>query len=60
MVDEIQMLKPRKVVLCHHDAFAGAEQGGEDTTAAVRAIQSRCSYTELVDMTYHNPLPIFR
>jgi len=60
MVREIEMLKPRKVILCHHDAFAGAEQGGEDTAAAVRAIRSRCSYTELVDMTYLNAIPIFR
>jgi L-ascorbate metabolism protein UlaG (beta-lactamase superfamily) len=59
MVREIEMLMPRKVVLCHHDAFAGPEVSGEDTTAAVRAIQSRCSYTELVDMTYLNAVPIF-
>ncbi|WP_158880304.1 MBL fold metallo-hydrolase [Amycolatopsis anabasis] len=58
LVREIEMLRPGRTIFCHHDAFLAPMTPATDTTAAAEAVRNRCPYTELVDLTYLNPVPI--
>jgi L-ascorbate metabolism protein UlaG (beta-lactamase superfamily) len=59
IVREVEMLKPSKVVFCHHDAFLPPFMNGTNVDAAAEAVRSRTPWAELVTMTYGEPVAIF-
>jgi L-ascorbate metabolism protein UlaG (beta-lactamase superfamily) len=59
IVRQVEMLQPRKVVFCHHDAFLPPYMNGTNVDAATEAIQSRTPWAELVTMSYGEPVAIF-
>jgi L-ascorbate metabolism protein UlaG (beta-lactamase superfamily) len=59
IVRQVEMLRPSKVVFCHHDAFLPPFMNGTNVDAATEAVQSRTPWAELVTMTYGVPVPIF-
>jgi L-ascorbate metabolism protein UlaG (beta-lactamase superfamily) len=59
IVRQVEMLRPSKVVFCHHDAFLPPYMNGTKIEAATEAVQSRTPWAELVTMTYGNPVAIF-
>jgi hypothetical protein len=59
IVRQVEMLRPSKVVFCHHDAFLPPFMNGTNVDAATEAIQSRTPWAELVTMSYGVPVPIF-
>ena len=59
IVRQVEMLRPSKVVFCHHDAFLPPFMNGTNVDAATEAVQSRTPWAELVTMTYGVPVAIF-
>jgi L-ascorbate metabolism protein UlaG (beta-lactamase superfamily) len=59
IVRQVEMLRPSKVVFCHHDAFLPPFMNGTNVEAATEAVQSRTPWAELVTMTYGVPVAIF-
>ena len=59
IVRQVEMLRPNKVVFCHHDAFLPPFMNGTNVDAATEAVQSRTPWAELVTMTYGVPVAIF-
>jgi len=59
LVDQVELLQPGKVVLCHHDALL---PGLPDTdTGEARARLARdVGYARHVDLAYADPVPILR
>jgi L-ascorbate metabolism protein UlaG (beta-lactamase superfamily) len=58
LVGQVELLKPSRVVLCHHDALLPAVITALDTGEAVAAVRERASRARLVDLQYADPLPI--
>jgi L-ascorbate metabolism protein UlaG (beta-lactamase superfamily) len=58
IVRQVEALRPRKIVFCHHDAFLPPLMNGTDVSAATAALQDRTPWTELVTMTYGEPVAI--
>jgi L-ascorbate metabolism protein UlaG (beta-lactamase superfamily) len=59
IVREVEMLRPKKVVFCHHDAFLPPYMNGMNVDAAAEALRTRTPWTELVTMTYGDPVTLF-
>jgi hypothetical protein len=59
IVRQVEMLRPRKVAFCHHDAFLPPFMNGTDVTAAAEALGARTPWAELVTMSYGEPVRIF-
>ena len=59
VVRQVEALRPRRVVFCHHDELLPPLIGATDTTAAATALAERVPDTELVTMTYGDPIAIF-
>jgi L-ascorbate metabolism protein UlaG (beta-lactamase superfamily) len=59
IVREVEMLKPKKVVFCHHDAFLPPYMNGMNVDAAAEALRTRTPWAELVTMTYGDPVSLF-
>jgi len=59
LVDQVELLKPSKVVLCHHDALLPmlpATDAGEALTLLARD----AGYARHVDLSYAEAVPILR
>jgi len=59
IVRRVEMLRPKKVVFCHHDAFLPPYMNGMNVDAAAEALRTRTPWTELVTMTYGDPVALF-
>jgi hypothetical protein len=59
VVREVEALRPRKTVFCHHDVFLPPFMNGTNVEAAAAALAERTPFTELVTMTYGTPVNIF-
>jgi L-ascorbate metabolism protein UlaG (beta-lactamase superfamily) len=59
VVRQVEMLRPRKTVFCHHDAFLPPFMNGTNVEAAEAAVRERTPWSELVTMTYGVPVNIF-
>jgi L-ascorbate metabolism protein UlaG (beta-lactamase superfamily) len=59
IVRQVEMLRPRQVVFCHHDAFLPPYMNGTNVEAATEALTSRTPWTELVTLTYGTPVTLF-
>jgi L-ascorbate metabolism protein UlaG (beta-lactamase superfamily) len=59
IVREVEMLRPSKVVFCHHDAFLPPYMNGTNVDAATEALESRTPWAELVTMKYGVPIALF-
>jgi L-ascorbate metabolism protein UlaG (beta-lactamase superfamily) len=59
IVRQVEMLQPRTVVFCHHDAFLPPFMNGTNVAAAAEALESRTPWAALVTMTYGEPVALF-
>ncbi len=59
IVRELEMLRPRKVVFCHHDAFLPPLLNGFDVGAASAAVRERVPFAKLVELSYGEQVAIF-
>jgi L-ascorbate metabolism protein UlaG (beta-lactamase superfamily) len=59
IVRQVEMLRPSKVIFCHHDAFLPPYMNGMNVDAATEAIRTRTPWAELVTMTYGKPVALF-
>jgi L-ascorbate metabolism protein UlaG (beta-lactamase superfamily) len=59
IVRQVEMLRPSKVVFCHHDAFLPPYMNGTNVEAATEALETRTPWTQLVTMTYGVPIALF-
>jgi L-ascorbate metabolism protein UlaG (beta-lactamase superfamily) len=59
IVRQVEMLRPSKVVFCHHDAFLPPYMNGTNVDAATEALESRTPWAKLVTMTYGEPVALF-
>jgi len=59
IVRQVEMLHPRRVIFCHHDAFLPPFMNGIDVDAAAEALESRTPWAELVTMRYGEPVALF-
>jgi len=59
LVDEVELLKPSKVVLCHHDPLLPPLLPGVDTGEAIASLARDASYAQHVDLPYSEPVAIF-
>ena len=46
------MLRPERVVFCHHDAFLAPVLNAHDVTAAAQAVRQRAPWAQLVELDY--------
>jgi L-ascorbate metabolism protein UlaG (beta-lactamase superfamily) len=58
IVRQVEALRPRRVVFCHHDAFLPPFMNGTDVAATATALHGRTPWTELVTMAYGDPIAI--
>jgi L-ascorbate metabolism protein UlaG (beta-lactamase superfamily) len=58
IVRQVEALRPRKVIFCHHDAFLPPIMNGTDVAATATAVRERTPQSELVTMTYGDPVAI--
>jgi L-ascorbate metabolism protein UlaG (beta-lactamase superfamily) len=59
IVREVELLHPRRVVFCHHDAFLPPFMNGTDVGPTADALRDRTPWAEVVTMTYGQPVAIF-
>ena len=60
LVGEVELLRPHKVLLCHHDVLMPPLFPGVDTGEALASLSRDASYAKYVDMPYSEPVPILR
>jgi hypothetical protein len=60
IVRQVEMLRPRTVVFCHHDAFLPPFMNGTNVEAATAALNDRTPWAELVTLRYGDPVAILR
>lgn len=58
IVREVELLRPRTVTFCHHDAILPPLMNEHRVEAAARAIGERTPRTTLTEMTYHSPVQV--
>jgi L-ascorbate metabolism protein UlaG (beta-lactamase superfamily) len=58
IVRQVEMLRPDKVVFCHHDAVLPPFMNGTNVEAATEAVRTRTPWTSLVTMAYGEPVAI--
>lgn len=58
LVGQAELVKPGKVVLCHHDELLPGVLPAIDTGAALRALEDKASYARHVELTYGEGVPI--
>ena len=59
LVDQVELLKPAQVVLCHHDALLPGLPD-TDTGEALTRLARDAGYARHVGLTYADPVPILR
>lgn len=59
LVDQVELLKPSKVVLCHHDALLPMLPA-TDTGEALALLTRDAGYARHVDLAYADPVAILR
>ena len=59
LVDQVELLQPGKVVLCHHDALLPGLPD-TDTGEALARLARDVGYARHVDLAYADPVPILR
>jgi L-ascorbate metabolism protein UlaG (beta-lactamase superfamily) len=59
LVDQVELLKPSKVVLCHHDALLPMLPA-TDTGEALALLTRDAGYARHVDLSYADPVAILR
>lgn len=59
LVDQVELLKPSKVVLCHHDALLPMLPA-TDTGEALALLKRDAGYARHVDLSYADPFTILR
>jgi L-ascorbate metabolism protein UlaG (beta-lactamase superfamily) len=57
LVDQVELLKPKKVVLCHHDALLPGLPD-TDTGEALARLARDADYARHIPMIYADPVPI--
>lgn len=58
IVREVELLRPDRVMFCHHDVILPPLMNAHRTEAAARAIGERTPWTTLIDMSYATPRQI--
>ncbi|HMK12111.1 MAG TPA: MBL fold metallo-hydrolase [Acidimicrobiales bacterium] len=58
LIDEVEMLRPQKVVLCHHDPLLPPLLPGVDTSEAIAALGRDAGYAKHIDMPYAEAVPV--
>jgi L-ascorbate metabolism protein UlaG (beta-lactamase superfamily) len=56
LVGQVELVKPQRVVLCHHDELLPGVLPAIDTGAALDALAKDASYASHVAMTYSEPI----
>jgi L-ascorbate metabolism protein UlaG (beta-lactamase superfamily) len=56
LVGQVELVKPQRVVLCHHDELLPGVLPAIDTGAALDALAKDASYASHVAMTYREPI----
>lgn len=60
LLTQVEALQPRRVVLCHHDAWLPPLINAVDLGEAQATLRTHASAAELVSMSYSEPLPVLR
>lgn len=60
LVEEVELVRPQKVVFCHHDELMPPLFPGVDTGEAVASLARDASYSRHVAMPYSEPVSILR
>lgn len=58
LVGEVELIKPSKVVLCHHDELLPGILPAIDTGEALHRLANEASYARHIELTYGNSVPI--
>ena len=58
LVDQVELLRPSRVVLCHHDELLPPIIPAVDTGEALAALADRAGYARHVALRYHEPVAI--
>jgi len=58
VVREVELLRPGKVIFCHHDTILPPLMNAHRVDAAARAIGERTPWTTLTEMTYDVPVRV--
>jgi L-ascorbate metabolism protein UlaG (beta-lactamase superfamily) len=58
LVDQVELLRPSRVVLCHHDELLPPIIPAVDTGEALAALADRAGYARHVALSYHEPTAI--
>ncbi|HWE66828.1 MAG TPA: MBL fold metallo-hydrolase [Acidimicrobiales bacterium] len=58
IVRQVEMLRPRTVIFCHHDAFLPPFMNGTNVEAAAAALGDRTPWAQLVTLRYGDPVAI--
>ena len=58
LVDEVELMRPHKVILCHHDVLMPPLFPGVDTGEALASLARDASYATHVEMPYSEPVSI--
>ena len=60
LLSEVEALRPRRVVLCHHDAWLPPLINAVDLGEAQATLREHAPAAELVSMSYSEPIPVLR
>lgn len=60
LLSEVELLRPRRVVLSHHDALLPPILNATDTAEAEAVVASEASCAEIVTLDYGDPVPILK
>ena len=60
LVQQVELLRPSKVVLCHHDALLPPITPPVDTGEALARLARDASYSRHVELSYANAVEILR
>jgi L-ascorbate metabolism protein UlaG (beta-lactamase superfamily) len=60
LLEEVELIRPSTVVLCHHDALLPPLLPAVDTDHALATLGREASYATHVDLTYSEPVEILR
>jgi L-ascorbate metabolism protein UlaG (beta-lactamase superfamily) len=60
LVDQVELLRPGKVVLCHHDALLPPLTAATDTSEALAMLSREAGHAQHVDLAYADPVEILR
>ncbi len=58
LVGQAELIKPRNVILCHHDELLPGVLPAIDTGEALRRLADEASYAKHVELTYGDAVPI--